>query len=466
MTQAAVRFFQLVRRVLGIGGNGPQFVEVPEEPLTQREVLLHRAAVILRRGAIANAIIAILLALAGIIAALSATPDLFHSVHDLFLGRYIGPADVALATVVLLLLVDLSLMLVVMVGALAQEFWSVPAVWVLALLNVGALLLAGFLPALVTIAFAVWAGGIMTRDLPAFRVNPVMLKELRGRMRGARAFVVISVYLALMSGFTVLIYLIYPAATGTGGTTTTGQLGRVLFGSVVGIEMLLIIFIAPAFTSGAITGERERKTYDLLRMTLLPGASFVVGKLESALSYIVLLLLAAIPIQSIAFLFGGVSEVEVLLAFVILLVTALTLGSVGLFFSSVTARTLTASVRAYIIALVVTFAVPLVLSVFLGFYNSALTGFAGGVSNSPVMETLFIYLGLIVASVNPISAGLFSQIQMIEHQDVAFTVVTLASDGSKIPLIAPWVVFTVLYLTVSAVLLVLAVRRMRRMQID
>ena len=28
--------------------------------------------------------------------------------------------------------------------------------------------------------------------------NPVMLKELRGRMRGARAFVVLTVYLLLM----------------------------------------------------------------------------------------------------------------------------------------------------------------------------------------------------------------------------------------------------------------------------
>ena len=35
--------------------------------------------------------------------------------------------------------------------------------------------------------------------------NPVVLKELRGRMRGPRAFVVLTVYLTLMSGFATLL---------------------------------------------------------------------------------------------------------------------------------------------------------------------------------------------------------------------------------------------------------------------
>ena len=47
-----------------------------------------------------------------------------------------------------------------------------------------------------------------------------------------------------------------------------------------------------------------------------------------------------------------------------------------------------------------------------------------------------------------------------------FITVTLASDGSKIPLISPWIMFTLLYLIVSSLLLVLAVRRMRRMRLD
>ena len=37
--------------------------------------------------------------------------------------------------------------------------------------------------------------------------NPVVLKELRGRMRGARAFVVLTVYLVLLGAFSSLVYV-------------------------------------------------------------------------------------------------------------------------------------------------------------------------------------------------------------------------------------------------------------------
>ena len=109
----------------------------------------------------------------------------------------------------------------------------------------------------------------------------------------------------------------------------TGELGRLLFIGVLFIELMLIIFIVPALTAGAITSERERKTYDLLQTTLISKSSFVVGKMQSALGYIMLLLLSAIPLQSTAFLFGGVSESELLLALVVLAISAITLGASG-----------------------------------------------------------------------------------------------------------------------------------------
>ena len=40
------------------------------------------------------------------------------------------------------------------------------------------------------------------------RVQGMLAKELRGRMRGPRAFIVLSLYLAFLSGFTLLIYFL------------------------------------------------------------------------------------------------------------------------------------------------------------------------------------------------------------------------------------------------------------------
>jgi ABC-2 type transport system permease protein len=441
-------------------------INAPEEPLAPREVRLEQAAVILRWGALANgAVVALLLVLA-FIGGLKIVPNLFNTLQTLLLGRVAVDPDAAVAIVILTVLVNISLLLVLMVGVLARELWALGGLWLAAAINVAALVLLGFLPALVTIVFAVWSGIRVARDMSNFRINPVMLKELRGRMRGIRAFIVLSVYLGLMSAFTALLYLIFTTSTvGATGSGSIGAIGRVLFIGLVGIELLLIIFIAPAFTAGAITGERERQTYDLLRTTLLASPSFVIGKLESALGYILLLLFSAIPLQSIAFLFGGVTELEVILSFVILAVTAVTLGTVGIFFSAVTPRTLSASVRSYTVALAVTFGIPILLSFpLLNAFNTAVQGIGSGIVSLPVIETVFLYIGMVLVSLNPIATALTSQQLLAERQVLGMWTVTLASDGSTIPLVSPWISFAVLYLVISTVLIVLAVREMRKVE--
>jgi len=306
---------------------------------------------------------------------------------------------------------------------------------------------------------------VLLPDLRAFRTNPVMLKELRERMRGARAFAVITVYLGLMSAFTVLLYVAYSPFNRGISSSVTGELGRILFAGVVGIELILIIFIAPAFTAGAVTGERERKTYDLLQITLLPRPSFIIGKLESALGYIFLLLLAAIPLQSIAFLFGGVSETELLLSFLILIVTAISMGTIGLFFSTMAERTLTASVRSYTFAFALAFALPAGIAVVVSILNGFFYTFGGSFRGPAFLEGALVYIQQFFLSLNPMTAALGTQELLINQQRSTFYTYTLSSSGSTIPLASPWISFTILYLVLSAVMITLAIRRMRRTEL-
>jgi hypothetical protein len=439
-------------------------IVTPVEASSPREARLSRAARLLRYGAIANAVLAVLVLLAALIGGAAGASGLVDTLGSVLLFAYSGPRDTALAGVVLLALVNSSLLLVVMVSVLAREFWALPALVLLGLANIAALAVVGFTPALITLLALVAAAVVVSRDLSAFRLNPVMLKELRGRMRGMRAFIVMSVYLGLMSGFTALLYLVYASASSANSSAAAGEIGRILFMGIVGIELLLIIFIAPAFTAGAITGERERQTYDLLNTTLLATPSFVIGKLESALGYILLLLLAAIPLQSIAFLFGGVSEIELILAFVILAVAAVTLGTVGIYYSSSLQRTLTASVRSYSATLVVTFGVPIVLGLIISFIQNALYGAGSNAANSPVIEALFAYIQLLLTSMNPVSTALTSQDLLVTRQVTGFWTQTL-SDGSTIPMVSPWITYTILYLTAAAVLVVVTIRKTQNIEI-
>lgn len=444
------------------GENVPEEREwqpIPADLLTPRDILLRRASRVMLWGAALHLMAGIVL-IGLAVAAAAGDKTLFGEMRRLLLSGFGGGDDTAALLAIAAVFANMTFLLALSVVILAQELWTVFAAWILTAINLAALFGLGFTPSLLAIAPLAAVGLMTLGDLGVFRLNPVMLKELRGRMRGLRGFAIITIFLILMSFFTILLYLL---RVPQGGAVVTGELGRLLFIGVLFIELMLIIFIVPALTAGAITSERERKTYDLLQTTLITKAAFVVGKMQSALGYIMLLLLSAIPLQSIAFLFGGVSEAEMILALLILAVSAMALGAFGMFFSSMTERTLSATVRAYTAALAIAIGLPIAaLMLFRGAYGNVINSIAANVSDNPTIEAAVIYLDMIATSLNPIMAAIYSQQMLIDHQQLIAMRVTLSSSGATIPVLSPWVILTLGYLSAAALLILLAVRRMER----
>ena len=79
-------------------------------------------------------------------------------------------------------------------------------------------------------------------------------------------------------------------------------------------QTLLVVFLAPAFTAGAISLEREKQTLDLLATTPISSLAIVLGKLASALTFVFLLILSSIPLTALVFMFGGVSPDDLIRA--------------------------------------------------------------------------------------------------------------------------------------------------------
>lgn len=290
-----------------------------------------------------------------------------------------------------------------------------------------------------------------------FLQNPVTVKELRGRMRGRRGFVVLTIYLLLMSGFITLVYLIYSAAANSPTGPNSRQAGKVVFTAVLAVEVFLVVFISPAFTMAAISGEKERQTYDLLRTTLLSARSFVTGKLLSALSYVFLLIIVAIPIQSIAFLLGGVSPIEVILSQFLVFISAIAFALVGLFFSSLMRTTLAASVATFAIAILLVAGAPIVAAVFLMFSGPFLFGVA---TPSFTLQIALIYGGLFLAATNFPATLILSDVFLLEQN--ALLIFPEVIDGHTIYLFSPWFVYSALYIILSLLLYWGTVRRVRR----
>ena len=177
-------------------------------------------------------------------------------------------------------------------------------------------------------------------------------------MRGKRAFVILTVYLLLVAGFAWMVEALTERTYTSGFGGSVLRLGRDRAGACSSrsssLLTLVTLILAPASTAGAISLEREKQTLDLLRPTPISSLAIVLGKLLSALTWIFLLLLASIPVVALVFTFGGVAPEDVVRGYLVLLVTAICYGAMGLFVSALVKRTQAATVINLVIVIALT----------------------------------------------------------------------------------------------------------------
>lgn len=287
--------------------------------------------------------------------------------------------------------------------------------------------------------------------------NPVTVKELRSRMRGQRAFLLMTAYLLLMGGLIFTVYLAYVASSGNNFGPSNRQAGKAVFTAVLLVQVILVLFIGPTFTSAAIVGEKERQTYDLLRTTLLPARSLVTGKLLSSLSYIYLLIIVSIPLQGIAFLLGGISPIELLLSQLLILISAITFALIGLYISTVLRSTLTASLTTFAVAFTLTFGTPIVAALITSILGPVLFG-----PSTPAwpVQILLIYGGLLLAATNLPATLVISDLFLVEQNALVYF--TDFIDGRLAYIWSPWLPYIILYIILGLLLYWACIRRIKR----
>ncbi len=286
--------------------------------------------------------------------------------------------------------------------------------------------------------------------------NPVILKELRGRMRGRQAFVLLTVYLGVIAVLigTIYAYTVDRSSYAGWDPSFRQSVGKSIFGAVVLLELLLVSFIGPGLTAGAITGEREHQTFDLLRTTLLSARSLVLGKLGSAFTYLFLLILTALPIQSLAFLLGGVGLGEMVVASLMIVVTALFYCTLGIFFSSFMKRTLNATVTSY--GMIVLSFLFIAIIFFVIAYMESLPYDKGPVRE--FMLNMFVWL---LISTNPFLAAVLSEVILVEEQSL-FITKNMPFGNTPPSFLSPWIVFTVIYLLLTLLMIFLSIQKVKR----
>ncbi len=158
--------------------------------------------------------------------------------------------------------------------------------------------------------------------------NPVLNREFLASLRTPRALAVAVVYLFLLTG---LVALMWPAQE---VYTMAAASSQKLFVTLSFFLLAVICLCAPAFTSVAITREYERNTYEQLHYTLLRPNQIIFGKLVAGLGYVLILIVASLPMMGACFILGGVGLLQVLQVYLVVTVAGLFFGLVGLFCSA------------------------------------------------------------------------------------------------------------------------------------
>lgn len=296
--------------------------------------------------------------------------------------------------------------------------------------------------------------------------NPVLVKELRGRMRGGRAFVILTVFLLVLALPTTLLYLTIADFSGSNGFDAGQTIGKTLFIGIVTIALVQVMIVVPGQAASALTSEKERETYDLLISTLLPAWKIIIGKLFAALAYAVLLIIAVIPFMALSFFFGGVTVLEVVLALVGLFVTVLLFGSSGILWSVLMRRSMAATIMTQASSVALLLGVPFIMYVIVAliFRNFDPPGWT---ASRP-----FVYFWISLLCWHPFIALGLSEYYLTQGETRLFfpadgvgSDLFLPFDRGQQPLDFlvphPWLLFTIQALILSLILITLSIRLLR-----
>ena len=220
-------------------------------------------------------------------------------------------------------------------------------------------------------------------------LNAVLSREIKERMRSARATVMMVIFIGILSGILYLAFLaggdmLRNQGFGGAGASSSAALGRMMFEWLLLFLLIFVVFMAPGIAAGGIVGERERRTLHLLQVTMLSPRSIVLGKIAAALAYLGLLVLATAPLFTIPLVLGGVTPWQVVKGFIVIATVMIFLASLSTYVSTVARRLQFATVMAYGTALFLMVG-TLIMFVIEGLGTSQ---FSGGIPSRPMSPYL------------------------------------------------------------------------------
>ena len=180
------------------------------------------------------------------------------------------------------------------------------------------------------------------------RLNPIVKKDLRVLSRSMKiAWGLFAYEAVLLIVFLFAIWIIFEEFSGY-GYSADYQAFVVMFPVISAIEFGIIALLMPIMTATAVSGEKERQTFDILLTTVMTPRAIIRGKVASAVIRVMVFMVGSIPLMALSFTLGGLSWINLFITMIAFLIFAILTGSLGIFASTLTTKSITGIILTYV----------------------------------------------------------------------------------------------------------------------
>ena len=201
--------------------------------------------------------------------------------------------------------------------------------------------------------------------------NPMIRKELRQRLRERRAWLLPTLYLLVLSGTVTFAYYFSIQKNPANPQEIQGaDIGLAVFLTVVYTQIGVLLLMAPVFSAGSLTIEKEQRTLAALLTSLLTAPQIWWGKFVAALLYLLLLLSSALPLLALSFAFGGVEPMDLVKSVGSTILVLASINAVGLWCSAIFRRSVHSTAAGYGIVLVLSIVTTVIFGILISRWES------------------------------------------------------------------------------------------------
>lgn len=196
-------------------------------------------------------------------------------------------------------------------------------------------------------------------------MNPIMKKDFKVTARSMKMAWGLMAYEAILAFIFIIALSILGLQTGYNYQNIYSELISLF--PVIGIaQVSMTALTIPIMTASSISGEKERQTFDIMLTTCLSPIAIVLGKVFSSVAEVMLYVIASIPIMALAFVLGGLSWGTLFLFLVVIFVFATLAGSIGVFCSSISRKSIVSIILAFVGYFLICFltVLPMIITLF------------------------------------------------------------------------------------------------------